>query len=139
MVDALKVLQRIKKMDLDEKRRVLADKQAMQDQLKKNRRELMEKYEEEKKFASENPLICDFGAYTENYLKKKRLLEQNIADLEQEIEKIRNVMAEVFKEQKTYSIVDRQREQKVKKKIEADEQKMVDEVGTNAYIKKHKK
>lgn len=138
MADSLKVLQRIKKTELDELRRVLLGKIAKQDELKKKLQTLNEDYEKEKKFAAENPLICDFGSYTENYLKKKRALEKSIAGLEEEIAQLRDVMSDIFKEQKTYGIVDERRAAQKFKKSEAEEQKLLDEVGTNAYIKKHK-
>lgn len=44
----------------------------------------------------------------------------------------------MFKEQKTYEIVDRRRKEAEEKELSDKEQKMLDEIGTNAYIKKHK-
>ncbi len=137
MAKSLKVLQRIKKMELDELRRVLSDKIARQDEGKHKLQELNQQYEKEKEFAAQNPLLCDFGKYTENYLKKKRALEQFIAALENEIEQLRNEMADIFKEEKTYNIIDEAREAQKQKEFNANEQKLLDEVGTNAYIKKH--
>ena len=137
MAKSLKVLQRIKKMELDELRRVLSDKVTRQDEIKQKLHELNEQYEKEKEFAAQNPLICDFGKYTEDYLKKKRALEQVIAMLEEEIEQLRNEMSDIFKEEKTYSIIDEAREAQKQKEFNANEQKLLDEVGTNAYIKKH--
>ena len=137
MAKSLKVLQRIKKMELDELRRVLSDKVARQDEGKQKLLELNQQYEKEKEFAAQNPLLCDFGKYTENYLKKKRALEQFIASLEKEIEMLRNEMADIFKEEKTYNIIDEAREAQKQKEFNANEQKLLDEVGTNAYIKKH--
>lgn len=138
MADSLKVLQRIKKMELDDLHRILFNKIAKQDQCKKKLQTLNEDYEKEKEFASQHPMLCDFGAYTESYLKKRRALEDKIAELEKEIEQLRDVMADAFKEQKTYSIIDEQRTKKQLKEMEKSEQKLLDEVGTNAYIKKHK-
>ena len=43
----------------------------------------------------------------------------------------------MFKEQKTFEIVDRQRAAAERKELEEKDQKMLDEIGTNAYIKKH--
>jgi len=139
MADSLKVLQRIKKMELDELQRKLLSKTSKQDQMIKKLHTLNSDYEKEKTFAVENPLLCDFGAYTADYLKKQHALEQAIAQLEQEIEALRDEMAATFKEQKTFNIVDNQRERQKRKKQDAEEQKLLDEVGTNAYIKKHKK
>lgn len=137
MAKALKVLQRVKKMELDENRRgllLLIDKQT---KLKNDLRNLMDEYKREKEFAAAHPLLCDFGSYTEQYLKKKRNLENDIAELEKGIEQIRETMAGIFKEQKTYNIIDNEREKKTRKKYDAEEQKLLDETGANAYIKKH--
>ena len=98
---------------------------------------MIEEYENEKEFVSQNPTLCDFGAYTDQYLKKRRALEKNIADIQAEIEQIRDIMAAMFKEQKTFEIVSKNRKKRQEKEFAEQEQKLLDEVGTNAYIKKH--
>lgn len=137
MRDSLATLERIKKFELDEKRRLLVIELEREDALKKKLQDLTDNYEKEKAFVEANPGICDFGLYTEQYLKKKRFLERQIKDTQAKIEQIRDVMADIFKEQKTYSIVDDNRRKRKQKEIDAKEQKMLDEIGTNVYIKKH--
>ena len=125
------------KFELDEKRRLLVAELEREEALKKKLQNLETDYEKEKAFVEANPGICDFGLYTEQYLKKKRNLEQQISNTQAKIEQIRDVMADIFKEQKTYSIVDDNRRRRRQKEIDAQEQKMLDEIGTNVYIKKH--
>ena len=137
MRDSLATLERIKKFELDEKRRLLVAELEREEALKKKLQNLETDYEKEKAFVEDNPGICDFGLYTEQYLKKKRNLEQQISNTQAKIEQIRDVMADIFKEQKTYSIVDDNRRRRRQKEIDAQEQKMLDEIGTNVYIKKH--
>lgn len=137
MKDALKTLERVKKFEIDEQRRVLMQKLAREEDLQKTLKNLIEEYEKEKEFVSQNPTLCDFGAYTEQYLKKRRALEKNIADIQAEIEQIRDIMAAMFKEQKTFEIVSKNRKNKKNKELDEQEQKLLDEVGTNAYIKNH--
>ena len=137
MRDSLATLERIKKFELDEKRRLLVAELEREEALKKKLQNLEADYEKEKAFVEANPGICDFGLYTEQYLKKKRNLEQQISNTQAKIEQIRDVMADIFKEQKTYSIVDDNRRRRRQKEIDAQEQKMLDEIGTNVYIKKH--
>lgn len=137
MRDSLATLERIKKFELDEKRRLLVAELEREEALKKKLQNLETDYEKEKAFVEANPGICDFGLYTEQYLKKKRNLEQQISNTQAKIEQIRDVMADIFKEQKTYSIVDDNRRRRRQKEIDAQEQKMLDEIGTNTYIKKH--
>ena len=68
MKDALKTLERVKKFEIDEQRRILMQKLQKEETLQKSLSNLIEKYEQEKEFVSQNPTICDFGAYTEQYL-----------------------------------------------------------------------
>ena len=44
----------------------------------------------------------------------------------------------MFKEQKTYEIIDEHRSKAELKELAEKEQKMLDEIGTNSYIKHHK-
>lgn len=138
MKDALKTLERVKKFEIDEQRRILMQKLQKEETLQKSLSNLIEKYEQEKEFVSQNPTICDFGAYTEQYLKKRRALEEQIADVQAEIDKIRDEMADMFKEQKTFEIITQNRKMRKIKELDYQEQKLLDEVGTNSYIKKHK-
>ena len=137
MKDSLKTLERVKKFEIDEQRRILMQKLAREESLQNSLKNLIEEYENEKEFISQNPTLCDFGTYTDQYLKKRRALEKQIADVQNEIEHLRDVMAEMFKEQKTYEIVSKNRKKRQEKEIAEQEQKLLDEVGTNAYIKKH--
>lgn len=137
MRNALKTLERIKKFELDEQQRLLFDEINKEEALLKQLNQLDECYLKEKEFVMQNPTLCDFGAYTEQYLKQKKNLKQQIKNVQQKIEQIREIMAEIFKEQKTFNLVDEQRKQKKQKEIDQAEQKSLDEIGTNAYIKKH--
>ena len=137
MKDALNTLERVKKFEIDEQRRVLMQKLAREEELQKTLKNLIEEYEREKEFVSQNPTLCDFGAYTDQYVKKRRALEKSIAEVQDEIENIRDIMADMFKEQKTFEIVTQNRKNKKNKELAEQEQKLLDEVGTNTYIKKH--
>lgn len=137
MANALKTLERVKKFELDEQRRVLVLKLESLEKLQNSLDKLIAEYEHEKAFMAEHPAFGDFGAYTEQYLKKRRVLEKNIADAEAEIEQLRDVMADIFKEQKTYAIIDEAHQKAEKHEMDMTEQKLLDEIGTNTYIKKH--
>ncbi len=137
MRNSLATLERIKKFELDEQRRLLVAEQEKEDALNTKLQKLIAKYEQEKEFAAQNPGLCDFGLYTDVYLKHRRSLEEEISAVEAKIEQIRDVMSDIFKEQKTYSIVDANRRAIQQKEIDQKEQKMLDEVGTNTYIKNH--
>ena len=51
---------------------------------------------------------------------------------------MRDKISDMFKEQKTYEIVDKNRQKRREKENAAKDQKTLDEIGTNAYIKRRK-
>jgi flagellar export protein FliJ len=137
MKNALKVLDRIKKFELDEQQRLLAQELTQEEKLQHQIDTLQQDYEKEKEFVLQNPGLTDFGIYTEQYLKKRKSLQAELAAVENKITQIRDTMADLFKEEKTYKIVDDNRQLAQQKESDRREQKMLDEIGTNAYIKKH--
>ena len=54
------------------------------------------------------------------------------------VEEIRNIIADMFNEQKTFEIIDQHRQEQEQKELADKEQKTLDEIGTNTYIKNHK-
>ena len=137
MAKSLKTLGRIQKFRIDEQRKLLAEKMTEEDNVLSDINNLIAKYQAEKEFAAGNPNIGDFGAYTKRYLKIKQFLEEKLAQIRQEIEKIRDEISDMFKEQKTFEIQERNRKDQERHEFEQKEQKLLDEIGTNAYIKNH--
>lgn len=137
MNKSLQTLSRIQKFQIDEQRKLMADKLQEEAAVIDNIRQMDRRFEEEKLFAAQNPAVADFGAYTKRYLELRRAEEEHLQQVRQEIELIRDKISDMFKEQKTFEIVDRQRAAAERKETEQKDQKMLDEIGTNAYIKKH--
>ncbi len=139
MKSALKTLTRIQKFQIDEQRKILSELQEKQDILQAQLEQLNRDFEQEKEFARNNAGVGDFGAYVKRYMQQCENLEMQIAVLEKKIEHERDVMADMFKEQKTYEIVDDQRTKRAAKEEEQKMQKVLDEIGTNSFLKNHKK
>lgn len=137
MPKSLKTLSRIQKFKIDEQRKLLVEKQTEEETIVNNIKQIELRYKEEKAFVQENPNIGDFGLYTKRYLEIRQEQEEHLALVRSQIEEIRDKISEMFKEQKTFDIIDREREKAKRKELEQKEQKLLDEVGTNAYIKKH--
>lgn len=135
--ESLKTLSRIRKFQIDEQRKLLTEQLDKEENLLAERSELIRAFEAEKAFSREQGYIGDFGAYVKLYMQKKELLDSEIAKVRERIEEIRDVIADMFKEQKTFDIVERNRKAAEQKKEESKTQKMLDEIGTNAYLKKH--
>ena len=139
MKSALKTLTRIQKFQIDEQRKILSELQEKQDILQAQLEQLNRDFEQEKEFARNNAGVGDFGAYVKRYMQQRENLEMQIAVLEKKIEHERDVMADMFKEQKTYEIVDDQRTKRAAKEEEQKMQKVLDEIGNNSILKNHKK
>ncbi len=138
MKNSLQTLTRIKKFDIDEQRKILVEYQIVEDKLLNALKVLNEEFEREKLFSAQNPGVGSFGMYVKKYMRQREELETALADIRAKIEQVQEIIADMFKEQKTFEIVDNNR-QKRKMKEDADkEQKMLDEIGTNNYIKHNK-
>ena len=138
MKNSLKTLERIQKFKIDEQRKIMVELQNKEEKVLSDLRWLQQEYEQEKDFAAQHGSIGDFGAYTKKYLQTREQLEEALTKVREEIAKIRDIISDMFKEQKTYEIVDRQRKEALAKEEDLKTQKMLDEIGTNNYIKNKK-
>lgn len=138
MKNSLKTLERIQKFKIDEQRKIMVELQNKEEKILNDLRRLIKEYEQEKEFASQNSYMGDFGAYTKRYLQYREAFEQALNEVREKIAEVRDIISDMFKEQKTYEIVDRQRKEALAKEEDLKSQKMLDEIGTNAYIKRNK-
>lgn len=138
MAKSLQTLSRIQKFKIDEQRKILVEFQNKEDELQNRLNNLFTEYENEKKITTQLGIQTDFGAYTKRYLQTKENLENQLIAIRNKIEEIRNIIADMFNEQKTFEIVDQHRREQEQKELADKEQKTLDEIGTNTYIKNHK-
>lgn len=138
MKSSLQTLTRIQKFKIDEQRKILVEYQNQEDRLLERLHALAEELEREKEFSRGQGAEAAFGAYVKRCLEKRRELESQLAAVREKIEEIRDLIADMFKEQKTYEIVDQHRLESENREIAAKDQKMLDEIGTNTYIKRNK-
>lgn len=139
MKSSLQTLTRIQKFQIDEQRKILNDYLSKEEKILKDLKRMFLEYEHEKDFARDQGYVGDFGAYTKRWLQYKAALEQALEDVRAKIAEIRDIISDMFKEQKTYEIVDRNRAEREIKEEDLKDQKLLDEIGTNAYIKRNKK
>lgn len=138
MKNSLRTLSRIQKFQIDEQRKLLNEQLEKEEQLEKQLADMAAELEREKAFAGENPQVGDFGSYMKRHIERREKLENMLAGVRRRIEEIRDVISDMFKERKTYEIVDRNRQERALKEEEGKMQKTLDEIGTNNYIKHHK-
>ncbi len=139
MKNSLQTLTRIQKFQIDEQRKILNDYLAKEEKILNDLKRMFLEYEKEKEFAAKQGSVGDFGAYTKRWMQYKEALEQALEDVRRKIAEVRDIISDMFKEQKTYEIVDKNRKEREIKEEELKSQKMLDEIGTNAYIKRNKK
>ncbi len=139
MKSSLQTLTRIQKFQIDEQRKILNDYLTKEEKILRDLKRMFLEYEREKDFAREQGYVGDFGAYTKRWLQYKEALEQALEDVRAKIAEVRDIISDMFKEQKTYEIVDRNRTEREIKEEDLKTQKLLDEIGTNAYIKRNKK
>ncbi len=135
MKNSLQTLTRIQKFNIDEQRKLLVEQQTREENLLNDLNNLNTRYEQEKEFARQNANLGDFGLYTKRYLQQREELEVKLAAVRARISEIRDIISDMFKEQKTFEIVDDNRQKTAQKEFDSKEQKMLDDIGTNAYIK----
>lgn len=135
MKNSLQTLIRLQKWKIDKERKLLVKFLEEKDKIEQNLENLIKRYKIEQGFYKENPMIGDFGAYTKKYLNEKEYLEHLLALINKDIEKIQETILEMFKEEKTYNIVKDRRDEEEKTLELHEEQKFLDEIGTNNYIK----
>jgi len=137
MNNALTTLSRIEKFNINEQRKILIALQNQQDEIQLKLDNLNLQFEKDKECQRRNQLLGDFGAYVKKYLAEKEALETDIKNLETEIERVRDIISDMFKEQKTYEIIDKNRKERAQHEEDLKIQKQLDEIGTNSYIKRH--
>ncbi len=135
---SLKTLVRVQKFNIDEQRKLLNEQLEVEDKIMQGIKALEDELAQEKAFAEEHPEIGDFGAYFKRYQKQRESLETALQMVRLKINEIQDKIADMFKEQKTFEIVDKNREQQAIQEEEHKMQQTLDEIGTNNYIKKQK-
>ena len=139
MANSLKSLSRVQKFNIDILRKKLNELVSEEDKLVRSLAALEMELAQEKKFSNGNTeAMRSFGSYMKRYLKTKEAWEAELAELRKQIEETKDAIIELYKEQKTYDIVDANREKRKLKEADAREQSTLDEIGTNAYIKRKK-
>jgi flagellar export protein FliJ len=138
MAKDLKALIKIQKYNLDEKRRMLADLHSKEDYILEQLQLLANQLEIEKKTASENPAFAfNYDAYLDAYMEQKDMFLDKLDSIRKIIEKVQEEVADEFRKLKTYEMTQEKREKEEKYEQDRKEQYMLDEIGTNLYIRRH--
>ncbi len=132
---SLKTLVRVQKFNIDEQRKLLNEQLDTEEKILAGIKFLEDELAREKAFSEKNPEVGDFGAYFKRYQQRREALEQALLMVRAKIEEIQDKISEMFKEQKTFEIVDDNREKRAQQEEAHKMQQTLDEIGTNNYIK----
>jgi len=134
MASELVTLIRLAKLQLDEKRKVLAAIIAEEDRVKAQRAALLNKLEEEKKnTAKDFEAELSRGNFIKATFKKRDQLDAQLKQLEQVIAAAQDEVAKAFEEVKRYEIAEEARRRREAKEQQRRETKALDEVGSTRH------
>ncbi len=130
----LQPLIRLHRWQLDEKRRALAELEALSDRLHEQVGQLDEELAREQAFAAQAAEPPQgFGAYTQAMLDRKSRLNESIEEVRQQIATSRDQIAEAFQELKRFELVQEDRDRREAARRKRRETQTYDEIGTSRH------
>ncbi len=134
MASELTTLIRLAKLQLDEKRKVLAAIIAEEDRVKAQKAALLQRLEDEKKqTAKDFEAELSRGNFIKATFKKRDQLDAQLRQLAGLIEAAQNEVRKAFEEVKRYEIAEEARERAEAKEQQKRDTKNLDEVGSDRY------
>lgn len=125
---SLKTIIRLQKLQLDEKRRVLAELQNLGDRLRAEIERLKEEIAQEQATARENFAVSfTYANFAQAALERGRKLGESLAQVEVQISVATDQMAESYQELKRYELAEEERLKREKQKLKRKEAEMLDE------------
>ena len=138
MVKSFKTLIRVRKFELDEKRREMGVLLGELTDLEAAARELENQIICEQKAAADNPETAGFGyaGFARAAITKRAQIAALITNKKKEIDDASLAVAEAFKALKTTEISEENRVAAEQAELDRKERTMLDEIGTNSFLRK---
>ncbi len=125
---SISTLIRIKRWELDQKRRALADLEGLHQELRERAAALEQRLAAEQDAARDDTLRFAYAAYARRAIEQREALEGSLADLDQQIASARDEVAELYGEVKRYERVSEINAAKIAADIRRRETAVLDEV-----------
>lgn len=140
MAKGLKGVIRLRKWEVDEKRRILRQLQEREDQILDFMRQLAEQKKAEAEMVRRDTTGAGFtfGAYTQWARKQQQDLETVLDMVRQQIAQAQDAVAQAFKELKTFEIAQANREAAARAEQDRKTQIMLDDIGQEAHRRKQR-
>ncbi len=136
MIESLQNLIRLRKWELDEARRVLAEMLEERDEMVRRIEAIDAEMADQSKNSELEVFATSLGAYMEGSRKQQKIIYEQIVQKDTVIEEQQDKVAESFRELKTYEIALEQQQKKKAQKLAKFEQDMLDEQGLQRYFQK---
>jgi flagellar export protein FliJ len=137
MSGGLHTLIRLHKWRLDEKRRALAELQALADKLAQDTARLEREITAEQEIARNSPEASfGYGNFAKQAIERRRRLAQSVAQIEHQIAQATDEMAEAFQEVKRYELAQEGRDRRDEAKRKVRENAALDEVALSGFMRR---
>lgn len=125
---------RLRRHELDEKRRILGELNAKIDALNTSRQDVLQRLEKEKNLAAVDVNAAQgFGQYLNGALTKCKKIDKQIERIMVDVNKATDVVREAFMEVKKLELTQENREKEANAVIAKRETETLDEAGLNAH------
>ena len=136
MIEGLENLIRLRKWELDEARRILAEMLEERDEMVRRIDAIDAEMADQSKNSGLEVFATSLGAYMEGSRKQQQLIYDEMVKKDSLIEEQQEKVSESFRELKTYEIALEQQEKKKAQKLAKFEQDMLDEQGLQRFFQK---
>ena len=133
-MSALDSLIRLHRWQVDERRRHLADLEGLATQLTEESHRLDREEAKEQAAAATSPeAAITFAAYARQLIERRRKLAQSQAEVAEQIERSRTLLADAFQEVKRYETMAANRLRQQQRREERRQQQALDNLGIEAF------
>ena len=133
-MSALDSLIRLHRWQVDERRRHLADLEGLATQLTEESHRLDREETREQAAAAASPeAAITYAAYARRLIERRRKLAQSQAEIVEQMERSRALLAEAFQEVKRYEIMAANRLRQQQRREERRQQQALDNLGVEAF------
>ena len=130
---------RLHKWTVDEAQRQLADLMRLADRLRQDLADLeAEAIREQQTAAASFEAGLTYGAYAVQVIERREKLNRSIAEVEGQVEQAREALRDAFAELKKFELAADAAEKRAKKKRDAREQTLLDEVALGIFRRQAK-
>lgn len=135
----LKSIIRLRKHELDERRRVVTQLQAHLDNLEREEKRALEALEAEKRHAEiDEETRAAFPNYNKRVQGKLKELRAEQEKVKLAVERAREELQDAFKELKTYEITEDNRQKRIEAEEKRKENQIMDDIGLEGFRRKDK-